>query len=108
MKLAEASYAFYNDVEDGDVKKYATAYLCGQSRKPFEDPLQYTMQDIKVPKTYVICTDDQAIYSPVQRMIAQAGEAKEVELNCGHSPFLKDAERDMLVKLISKAATEHV
>jgi hypothetical protein len=94
---------FFHDIEPS-VRQEAVALLCGQSRTPFETPLTYTMQEIQIPKTYVVCTLDRANPPEIQQFAATTGEARTVELECGHSPFLKDAERDVLVKLVVEAS----
>jgi hypothetical protein len=49
-----AKMVFYGDLEER-VRESASALLCGQSRRSFEEPLQYMPEDIKVPATYVAC-----------------------------------------------------
>lgn len=78
--------------------------VCDQSRRPFETPVQYTAKELKIPKTYIVCTDDRAIPPVVQRMMSQVSGTAEVEIHCGHSPFLKDKETDQLVRIVLTAA----
>lgn len=61
------------------------------------------MQEVMVPKTYVVCADDHVVPPSAQRLAALKGRARKIELACGHSPFLKDGEVDVLVDVISKA-----
>jgi pimeloyl-ACP methyl ester carboxylesterase len=103
LKRGPAADAFYNDLEES-VKVEAAAALCDQSRRPFEEAIRYTMQDVMVPKTYVICKDDHVVPVQTQRLAALTGRARKMELDCGHSPFLKERELDVLVDVISKAA----
>lgn len=102
--LDGAINAFYHDVDDS-IKNEAAAYLCRHSRTPFEEPQNYVPGQIKVPKTYVVCLEDRALDPAYQTAAADAWGAKKVELQCGHSPFLKDAERKIVVREIVEAAS---
>lgn len=95
---------FYNDIEE-DVRDEATRYLCKQSRAPLDEPIAFVGQDITtIPKTYVLCKNDNAIPPSVQQTALSTWNATPVEIEFGHSPFLKQDGREKLVKIISNAA----
>lgn len=95
--------AFYNDLDD-TLKAELSSYLSGQSRAPFEEVINFIPSQIKVPKTYVVCKQDQAVPVAAQEYAVQMMEAERVELDCGHTPFAKPAETAVLVKVILEAA----
>jgi hypothetical protein len=64
----------------------------------------FVASDLKIPKTYVVCTEDKAIDVNGQRAMAGAAEAQTVEWHCGHSPFLKEKETQEIVGLINGIA----
>ncbi|KAB5582801.1 Alpha/beta hydrolase fold-1 [Coniochaeta sp. 2T2.1] len=101
--IKDAPEVFFHDVECS-IRKEATALLAGQSRAPFEKELTYTIQEIQIPKTYVLTKLDRAIPPSVQQLAIDVGGCKVVEMECGHSPFLKDTERAVLVQLVVVAA----
>ncbi|KAI1847713.1 hypothetical protein JX266_006208 [Neoarthrinium moseri] len=66
---------------------------------------QEAATEVKAPKIYVVCTNDKCIPALGQQAMANAMGARVIELTCGHSPFLKEAESKELVRLIMDLAT---
>jgi hypothetical protein len=90
---------FYNDFPLEEGKQIVASLLC-QSQASLVTESHYAPCDLKIPKTYVVCSQDKCIPPPGQRLMAQAAGAKAIEFDCGHSPHAKDAESAELVKLI--------
>ncbi|KAF3349299.1 DNA polymerase epsilon subunit B [Verticillium dahliae VDG2] len=110
LKLEAVATAFYNDIEDG-FRDGAVALLSEQSKRPFTDVVDFLASDLEIPKIYVVCKNDNAVPFAFQQFMAQASGAEIVELDCGHSPFLREEERRQIVDLIigvSHASGRHV
>lgn len=99
LKLEAVATAFYNDIEDG-FRDGAVALLSEQSKRPFTDVVDFLASDLEIPKIYVVCKNDNAVPFAFQQFMAQASGAEIVELDCGHSPFLREEERRQIVDLI--------
>ncbi|KAI3325351.1 alpha/beta-hydrolase [Xylariaceae sp. AK1471] len=89
---------FYNDLPVEE-RRQIVASLLSQSQASLVTEAHYAPCDLKIPKTYVVCSQDKCIPPPSQLLMAQAAGAKVVEFDCGHSPHAKDAESAELVKL---------
>lgn len=74
--------------------------LMYQSNASLVTGADYAATEVKIPKTYVVCSEDKCIPAPGQRAMANAMGAEIVEFECGHSPFMKEDESKELVKLI--------
>jgi pimeloyl-ACP methyl ester carboxylesterase len=85
--------AFYNDCRDEDAE-WALARLCTDPIGPVMTPLQLSAERFgRVPRTYIICTQDQAIGPDHQRMMEAGLPCHSViELDAGHSPFISQPE----------------
>ncbi|KAF9893552.1 hypothetical protein FE257_010864 [Aspergillus nanangensis] len=81
---------FYDGCDPTDVEQ-ALALLGSHPAGPLAVPATYTAY-LEIPSTYIVCENDRALPSVVQRrMIAQGNGAFEVETcNEGHSPFLSN------------------
>ncbi|KAJ1330814.1 alpha/beta fold hydrolase [Microdochium nivale] len=59
--------------------------------------------DIAVPKTYIVCTLDEAINPELQRGMARSCGASIVEIDAGHSPFIVPRHVEKIVEVITAA-----
>ncbi|KAI1658548.1 alpha/beta-hydrolase [Daldinia decipiens] len=66
--------------------------LVHQSRASIEAPVQFTAADVTVPKTYIVCTEDQSLPASLQEMLAQATGCNIVKLPVTHFPFLESLD----------------
>ncbi|KAH8678484.1 Alpha/beta hydrolase fold-1 [Xylariales sp. PMI_506] len=101
MRVKEAAKDFfYNDVPQEEKQKNFDMLL-PHSQDTFETPVNFIPADLQIPKTYIICENDQALPAAVQRRYASQVPNFRVEsIDAGHSPFLsRPAE---LAKLINK------
>ncbi|MCB1339952.1 MAG: alpha/beta fold hydrolase [Pseudooceanicola sp.] len=81
---------FYNDCPP-DVTDWAIAQLCPQALPPQTTPLDLTNNYASVPKSYIVCRDDQTIPPEYQdEMTRDWPRARVHEMPTGHSPFLAD------------------
>ncbi|KAI1386392.1 alpha/beta-hydrolase [Hypoxylon trugodes] len=84
-----------------------TRSLVHQSKASIEAPVQFTAVDVTVPKTYVVCVDDQSLPAALQESMAQAAGAKIVKIAAGHFPFLEsEANAKLVVDAIVDAASQ--
>ncbi|KAI1862428.1 hypothetical protein JX265_009142 [Neoarthrinium moseri] len=100
----EAMDVFYNDMPKEERESHF-AGLMYQSHASLVTPTQYAATEVKAPKIYVVCTNDKCIPALGQQAMANAMGARVIELTCGRSPFLKEAESKELVRLIMDLAT---
>lgn len=49
---------------------------------------QYVESEIRCPKTYILCEQDQAVPPAFQEQMARLGGYSIVRVNSGHAPFL--------------------
>lgn len=95
-----ATRLFYHDVDPARVQQ-ALALLLRQSPRGLAGDLVATAPQIKVPKYYISCRNDRVISFENQMQLARdAGATVAAELDCGHSPFLRDEEIKVLVRVI--------
>ena len=94
----------YHDVVDEEQKKLAVAALAGHSHEAYRVPMTFSMQEVKTPKTFVICKNDKVFSVEMQNIFVNASQSqKVVEVETGHSPFLVKEGLDALVKTIVEA-----
>ncbi|KAI2469422.1 alpha/beta-hydrolase [Annulohypoxylon bovei var. microspora] len=67
--------------------------LVHQSKASLEAPILYTAVDVKVPKTYIVCSKDSSLPASLQEQMAQTAGCKVVKIEAGHFPFLQSAEK---------------
>ena len=96
-----AAAAFYNQC-DAETARAAVARLRPQATRPLQgEPITLTAARYgAVPKTYVVCTNDQALPPALQHWFcARVPELKVVEKPWDHSPFFSDPQAlaDLLV-----------
>ena len=91
---AAVKLAFYNDCSDADARA-AIARLVPEPVAPGGQPLRLTAERFgRVAKTYIHCSEDNAISIGRQRQYAAKWPLKAtVTLDAGHSPFLSMPER---------------
>ena len=84
---------FYNDCSDDDYA-WAKSMLVPQPTGPLMDPMQTTGDNFgRVPRVYIECLQDGAIWLPYQReMQAKIHCERVMTLDTGHSPFLSAPE----------------
>lgn len=72
------------------IATWAAPQFRAQAVAPIVSPVQLTEERYgKLPKSYVICTDDRMLDPVLQRvMAARAGCTRVKEIDSGHSPFL--------------------
>lgn len=87
-----AADAFFNRC-DPDTARAAVARLRPQATRPLQgEPMTLTRERWgRIPKTYLLCTRDQALSPALQRWMCERDPAvKVVEREWDHSPFLSD------------------
>ena len=93
---------FYQDCPDEAVRG-ALARLTPQPVAPLQTPVHLTDGAFgRVPRAYVLCTEDRAVTPTMQRTLIERSPCDPVlELACGHSPFIADPEAlaDALVSI---------
>jgi pimeloyl-ACP methyl ester carboxylesterase len=83
----EAVHRYYHDCSQ-ERQQYALARLRPQSLAPYAEPSPLTAWP-DVPMSYIVCTDDHAVYPDLQRATARERLGVEpVEIPGSHSPFL--------------------
>ena len=91
---------FYNDCSDDDVA-WAKSMVVPQPSGPLLDPLQTTDANFGLPKVYIECLQDGAIWLPYQQeMQANIPCDRTITMDTGHSPFLS-APEELASHLIS-------
>jgi pimeloyl-ACP methyl ester carboxylesterase len=63
------------------------------SQDAFEIPVTFSAADISIPKSYLICTQDQCVPGPLQEQLAESLGFKAERIDAGHFPFLSQPER---------------
>jgi pimeloyl-ACP methyl ester carboxylesterase len=81
--------AFYTDCSDEDVA-WLLQHVRPEATAPFGAPLQVTSERWgSIPRTYLYCTDDQALSMAMQdQMVARVGVDDVARLAASHSPFV--------------------
>ena len=81
---------FYHDCPEGTLE-FALTRLCAQAIAPQATPVALGPSYASVPRSYVICEDDQAIPPELQDRMAARFEPQDVHrMQCSHSPFFAD------------------
>jgi pimeloyl-ACP methyl ester carboxylesterase len=74
-----------------DIAKWAQSNWSIEPLLPMKEPLTITAENFgRVPKYYLLCTDDQSIAPSLQHTMCNQyqGEINVTEINSDHSPFL--------------------
>ncbi len=84
---------FYDDCSSEHAKE-AVALLCPEPLAPPMTPLQLSDDRYgRVPRIYILCTEDKAVSPAFQRhMIAGISCDQVIEMDTGHSPFVSQPE----------------
>ncbi|KAK2675004.1 Alpha/beta hydrolase fold-1 [Fusarium oxysporum f. sp. vasinfectum] len=75
------------------------------SQDAFETSLDFIAADITIPKTYIICENDQLILLPLQEKLVESTPGmRSARLAAGHSPFVEKTEEtaELIVKIIEE------
>ncbi|ALU89389.1 alpha/beta fold hydrolase [Herbaspirillum rubrisubalbicans] len=88
------------------VAHWAAPQFQSQAIAPMMTPVEVSPERYgKVPKSYIVCTQDRAIDPVLQRvMAARSGCARIKELESGHSPFL--SRPSATAEMLHRMATE--
>jgi hypothetical protein len=95
----KAPDVLYNDATQTKLQMCSQSTV-KQSLRSFKTGCAYASGDVKVPKTYFVTKEDQAIPYAGQMAMAQGAGAQIIELNSGHSPFLKREETEKILETI--------
>lgn len=104
LKRDIALDALYNGVEES-LRLEAAAYWTEQSCLPFTTTVICTPADLDIPKTVVVTLKDKVFPKDLQVLCAEKWGAKMTEIDFGHSPWMNDPERALLVELIEQEAS---
>ena len=87
--VPEVVPVFYGDCSDADAAD-ALARLAPQPIAPLQTPVRLSAEQFgRVPRAYVLCTQDRAVSPAMQRILLDRVPCDPVlELASGHSPFL--------------------
>ena len=105
LKLDRVKEAFLSDI-DLSIADEIIPTLCHQSKGPFEVPIVCTPEDLRIPKTMVICKNDPIFGREMLLAVAQNWGADTLEIESGHSPHLVEEHRKWLVELVSEESTK--
>jgi pimeloyl-ACP methyl ester carboxylesterase len=95
---------FYNDLPPDEIHEWV-AKLQFQSQHSFEEPVEYTANDVKIPMTYLLCESDEVLPIQAQEAIVAAiPSMKTRRCTAGHSPFLSQPE--VVVDVVVEATRE--
>ena len=88
MSREAALEGFYSDCDPADAER-AVAQLHVEPMAPMFTPVTLTAANYgRVPKSYILTTEDRVVPPALQRELAAAAGAEVHELTSGHSPFL--------------------
>ncbi|KLO90651.1 uncharacterized protein LW93_11072 [Fusarium fujikuroi] len=105
LKLDRVEEAFLSDI-DQRIADEIFPTLCHQSKGPFEVPIVCTPEDLRIPKTMVICKNDPIFGREMLLAVAQNWGADTLEIESGHSLHLVEEHRKWLVELVSEESTK--
>jgi pimeloyl-ACP methyl ester carboxylesterase len=88
MPAEAAREAFYGECSPGDAAR-ALEQIRPQALAPFVTPVDLGEDGVRVPRAYVVATEDRAIPTALQRrFVADNPDVEAVEIESDHSPFL--------------------
>lgn len=90
----DAKQVLFSDVQGSpeELEKYWKGVVT-HSQDAFEVPVTFSAADITIPKSYLICTQDQCVPGPLQEHLAQSLGFKAERIDAGHFPFLSQPEK---------------
>lgn len=108
MVNQKAKSLLYNELSSEMADKYFSA-LVPQSHAALEKPVDFSVPDITIPKTYIICEDDQAFPTAAQHHLADSLGLRKESVPGGHTAFasVPDKLARVLVGLVEPYANEH-
>ncbi|KAH8779776.1 Alpha/Beta hydrolase protein [Diaporthe sp. PMI_573] len=97
----KAKSLLYNDLSTEVAEKYFNA-LVPQSWAAMEKPVDFSVPEITIPKTYIICDDDQAFPKAAQHYWSDTLGLPKVSVSGGHAAFasVPDELASVLVGLV--------
>jgi hypothetical protein len=93
---------FYSDVPKEEADLAFANCAKHHSKKIFTTFPNYVESEIKCPKTYIMCENDQAVPPAWQEQMSSLGGYDVVKLASGHSPFL--TKTDDVAAIIERIA----
>lgn len=98
-----AKPVLFGDMPEAEQDKYWQGVVL-QSQDAFELPVTYSAAEITIPKSYLVCTQDQCVPGPLQEHLAQSLGFKFEKIDAGHFPFLSQPEKtlEILDQMIMK------
>ncbi|KAM0245170.1 hypothetical protein ACHAP5_005563 [Fusarium lateritium] len=103
LKVEKLKGAFFSDI-DQSLADEIIPTLCHQGKGPFEVTVVCTPEDLKIPKTVVLCKDDTIFTKDILEFVADKWGATIVEIESGHSPHLVEEHRKWIAEFISREA----
>ncbi|KAH7029636.1 Alpha/beta hydrolase fold-1 [Microdochium trichocladiopsis] len=109
LKRAAIGPLFYADVPGDDEpnkSRRETLFdlLSGQSLLTFTGETTVDVRELTMRKTYVVCTCDELLLPAAQHEMAEHIDARIVEIDAGHSPFLVTRHVQRIVEEVAMAA----
>lgn len=100
----KAKALLYNDLSTEMAEKYFGA-LVPQSWAAMEKPVDFSVPDITIPKTYIICEGDQAFPTAAQHYWSDELGLQKVSVSGGHTAFasVPDELASVLVGMLKGA-----
>jgi pimeloyl-ACP methyl ester carboxylesterase len=98
--LALAADLFYGDCDD-ETQRRSTDRMRPMPLAPFAEPATEAAWR-RIPSTYVVCTQDNAIPVELQRNVFAPRAGEVVELEASHSPFF--SQPDDVAEILARAA----
>ncbi|KAH6705189.1 Alpha/Beta hydrolase protein [Leptodontidium sp. MPI-SDFR-AT-0119] len=100
-----AKEVFYNDLPASEADHYFSL-LRPHAISTMFTPVDFVVNELKIPKAYVICENDKAILvGDQEKMVDAVGGFKKIRFGGGHSPFL--SQPDWTVGVIDEFAGEN-
>ncbi|KAF7523024.1 hypothetical protein G7054_g11917 [Neopestalotiopsis clavispora] len=106
-KLTEkAANTFYNTLQPEEMRQILVDGLAYQSKASQYAEAHFAATDVTIPKTYVVCSEDQAIPREVQMHLASATGCEIIEITSDHSPFMRDDKNQEVVDIVCRVASK--
>jgi pimeloyl-ACP methyl ester carboxylesterase len=105
---ADAKRFFYHDCSD-ELAAWAFEHQTPEPTAPLAEPIWLTASsNVSVPRSYVVCTDDQSGHGPfVEEFMGRLGLATAYPIWASHSPFFSRPQdtADLLDRIIGGSTT---
>jgi pimeloyl-ACP methyl ester carboxylesterase len=96
---------FYSDC-DPETKEWARSKIRSQSAATVLEPVARPAWR-RVPSTYVVCTNDMAMFADIQRNVFAPRASEVIELQASHSPFLSQPQAVAEILAAKAGAPSH-